>query len=537
MFILSMGHFSNAQVSGILSSNERENEYRIGKISIYRYEVFDPRDSDEVNWFTDIINQLHILSGENTIKSRLLFKEGDIYNQSMVDESCRILRSMGIVGEVNTQCDTVANHIINISVITHDKWTLGLNTSYRHDGGIINYGITIKDDNFLGRAQSISIDYNYSTDRRNPHGFNVIFNEPHLLENWWRMNAQYKNNEYLNLKTLLIERPFYSDTTSWSIGAYFDDGRNRVRVFNNGELYKQYDLYQTNQMGWGGLSFGSWPKFRLGFAYIRSRTDEDASILQSTYDNLDLLNLSVSVLNRKYYTTSFVENFGRTEDIPLGYQLSMTFGKNFCYAGAVAPDYFYQFSWLHSIQPNSSWYVGYSSKVSGFLTNGKPADAVLNFNVLQHLKISKRNLFVSRTNLILGKNWSQGIRLTVGSQNGLRGYPAYAFSGTNQLLFNFEYRFFSDLEFWIFRFGSVVFFDSGTLWNQEDNFKSRRFHSSAGFGLNIENTKQSGSGIIRIDFAFNFDKKQFAQVIISGNHLFRAFQVIDYIPASIIRQL
>jgi hypothetical protein len=65
------------------------------------------------------------------------------------------------------------------------------------------------------------------------------------------------------------------------------------------------------------------------------------------------------------------------------------------------------------------------------------------------------------------------------------------------------------------------------MWMEEERFEQQRFHSSAGFGLRIENTKQSGSGIIRIDFAFNFDEKRFAQIIFSSDHLFRAFQNIE----------
>ncbi|HLF14799.1 MAG TPA: hypothetical protein VI932_07925 [Bacteroidota bacterium] len=34
----------------------------------------------------------------------------------------------------------------------------------------------------------------------------------------------------------------------------------------------------------------------------------------------------------------------------------------------------------------------------------------------------------------------------------------------------------------------------------------------------------------RIDFAFNFEEHRFAQVIISSDHLFRAFRRIEYVP-------
>jgi hypothetical protein len=101
---------------------------------------------------------------------------------------------------------------------------------------------------------------------------------------------------------------------------------------------------------------------------------------------------------------------------------------------------------------------------------------------------------------------------------------------TRSYFFNIEHRFFSDLEFLIFRLGSVFFFDTGMVWTQKDVFIKQRFHSSIGFGFRIENIKQSGSGILRIDFAFNLDQNRFAQVIFSSDHLFRAFQNIQHEP-------
>jgi outer membrane protein assembly factor BamA len=521
-------------VVGSEDRGKQENLYRIGRIIISRNQVFDTNDSTTNSWIARVVNDVHMLTKERTIRSRLLFQEGDVYDQRLIDETARLLRSMAILGDVEIRCDTVANKTVNIEVVTYDKWTIGLNASYKRDGGITSYSATIKDDNFLGNAQSISIGYNYSSDLRRPHGAEIILNEPHLFEDWWTLTIQYKTNEYLDIKTALLERDFFSDATSWSFGAYADAGRNSVRIFTDGVLSEAYDIHQENQLVRGALSFGTWPKLRLGFAYIRTRTVTNAAMLRPS-DNVDLLNLSLGVMNRTYYTTSYVENFGRVEDVPLGYQASVTIGTNFCHFDVVSPDYFLRANWQHALRPYTDWYIGYDAALSSFLANEKFTDAVFRFGCIQHFRLSERNVLVLRSRLVLGLNWSHGEQLTLGSPSGLRGYPAYAFSGNRQLLVNLEYRFFPDIQCWIFRLGSAVFFDAGTVWNERVQRRLQRLHSSAGFGLRIENTKASGSGIIRIDVAFNLDEKRFAQLIFSSNHLFRAFQNIDYIPASMVR--
>ncbi len=112
---------------------------------------------------------------------------------------------------------------------------------------------------------------------------------------------------------------------------------------------------------------------------------------------------------------------------------------------------------------------------------------------------------------------------------GLCGYDAYRFSGQRLLLFNLEDRIFPDIKFWIFRFSGVLFFDSGIMWGENQPIKNQKLHSSFGFGLRISNTKQQGSGIIRIDFPFNLDKRKIAEIIITTDQLFNAFSEITHI--------
>lgn len=520
LYLISIPSFCNQP------QNSNDNIYRIGSITILRNEIFSENDSININWITETTNWVHSLTNEKTISTRLLFQEGDVYNQSIIDETGRMLRAMGILGEISIIPDTISNNIINITIITNDKWTLGINTTFKRDGGITTYNIKLKEENFLGNAQSISFDHNYSSDRSKPYGIEAIFREPHLLSTWWNMILQYKSNEYLDVKTFLLERPLFSDTITWSLGMYCDSGRNRLRIFKEGAKTQEFDLKQENQSIWYTLRPNIFNKASVGFNYIRKRTETDSKYLKPV-DNLDLANLSFNVVNRTYYTTTYIENFGRTEDISLGYRYSINFGKNFKMNNSSKADYYYQVSWQQALHTPFNWYLSYGIDISSYLINGRHTDAVLNCNLTQYLKISERNLLVLRSITMLGYNWSDGSQVILGSQTGLRGYPAYAFSGNRKLLFNIEHRFFSDLKFLIFRLGSVLFFDSGLVWNENDTFANQRFHSSAGFGLRIENIKQSGSGILRIDFAYNFDQNRFVQVIFSSNHLFSVIQQIQ----------
>jgi outer membrane protein assembly factor BamA len=90
------------------------------------------------------------------------------------------------------------------------------------------------------------------------------------------------------------------------------------------------------------------------------------------------------------------------------------------------------------------------------------------------------------------------IELTLGEDNGLRGYPAREFSGTRRLRFNLEDRIDTGLEVRTVRFGLVPFFDAA--WIGDEGWGSPL--ASVGVGLRIGSPEIFGRGVLRFDLAF-----------------------------------
>ena len=55
------------------------------------------------------------------------------------------------------------------------------------------------------------------------------------------------------------------------------------------------------------------------------------------YDNLDLVTVSTSYLDRAFVERSDLNSSGRTEDMPLGFWAGVTLGRNFLAQGVPAP--------------------------------------------------------------------------------------------------------------------------------------------------------------------------------------------------------
>jgi hypothetical protein len=502
---------------------------RIATISVIRREVFDPADSSEYNFIGSLANSLHWRTRERVLRDELLFRQGDPYDTQLVYESERNIRALGIVGNVTVRCDSMTRDSAYITVLTQDRWTLGLNTGYKQGGGNTSFFATLKDDNLFGTGQKLSVGYDYSTDRQNPSGAEIDFIEPRSFGSHWRSRLQLKNSDDQRVESLFLEHPFYSEETEFAGGVYADYGSTRIRQFDGSTVTLDSHIQGQHFLAWGANSSGSSQKIRLASAYVRTRTDAGPLPVR-VFDNLDLVTASFTLVEREYYRGRYIDNFGRVEDVPLGYQASMTLGKGIHFAGASATEYYLRASLAHSWGINERYYFNYGGVVSSFVSRGEFVETMATFNVTQHLILFPRYTIASRFTGTIGDNLSPLSQVVLGTQSGLRGYPTHEFSGTREVLFNLEQRFYPDWAVWFFHIGGTLFFDSGAVWDRQDRLSSLKGHSSIGFGIRIENAKQEGNGILRIDFAFNLDQRRFAQIILSSDQLFGGFSDIGFAP-------
>jgi hemolysin activation/secretion protein len=107
--------------------------------------------------------------------------------------------------------------------------------------------------------------------------------------------------------------------------------------------------------------------------------------------------------------------------------------------------------------------------------------------------------------------------LTLGEENGLRGYANGQFSGERRLLLNLEDRMFFAEDVWhLFSFGGAVFFDSGYSWERENTMGLSDLRSSIGLGFRVALSRSSRNEPIRFDLAYALnDNKQSSRLVFS----------------------
>ncbi|HXX64292.1 MAG TPA: hypothetical protein VEO56_10915, partial [Bacteroidota bacterium] len=462
--------------------------YFVGKILIEQRPVFDENDSTiigDVEKFSKpigrlgqtarkVANDIHVQTRQDVIRQELLLKEGDRYDQGLVDESARHLRGLRIVGDVSISNDTIPDRTINLTVHTHDRWTLNPSMTAQVGGGVTGFGVGVRDDNLLGSGQKAEIGYNRLSDRIHPDGGQAAYTEPRLFGSWWTTTAQLRKADELSVASIDISRPFYADAAEWAVRGYGGIGRIMIRQYQNGNVLSDGYLNQQNELFWIASSTGDYSKLQFAGSYYRLRSTADSMSVRP-FDNVDLVIASISLLGRQYTRSRYIENFGRVEDVPLGYEVGLALGKNLHFSSQGTVDYYIRVFAQAGGDLMEGLSGNYRASLSSYMIGNVPSEMTISGSAIHYWHIFSNQTLLGRVATTIGSHWDPSSQLTLGSFTGLRGYRNYDFEGQRMLVFNLEHRVFSLVNIWFFKLGTSYFFDSGVVWGQGEGFGGQRF--------------------------------------------------------------
>ena len=153
------------------------------------------------------------------------------------------------------------------------------------------------------------------------------------------------------------------------------------------------------------------------------------------------------------------------------------------------------------------------ASASGRLEHGALADAVFGVVARYHWRQTPRHTFFTSLVADHGVNLDVDKQLTLGGDNGLRGYPIRYRTGQGRWLFTAEERVFTDwYPFRLFTLGAAVFFDMGGVSGSSlvpatplPGEPPRKVLRDIGFGLRVGNMRSALGNVIHIDVAHPLD--------------------------------
>jgi hypothetical protein len=458
------------------------------------------------------INVFHRRTRERVIRRALTVRPGDPFDVLAYEDAERAIRDpnvFSVVTVVPTRADDP--ECVDVLVAVRDIWSLRAGFSIVSNGSAVSslyLGIT--ENNFLGTADALSfgVDRGPGSTTIGPAYLSQHFAGSPLtvygafdviVENG-RGGLEGTASAFQVARPLRAERERWGWTTSFAhddriVRRYI--GTRLVLRDYDGELVP--DRYRSRYVGgsasftraWGDehrthLTPGVLATWRDHEPVPRDPTLSEAAIAAYAADHLPRSELAIgptlglSFFRNRYFRVVNVDTYGVSEELRRGYLVSfstrlseptlgsdtryVTFSTNASWRLPLGSDAFFSTAFGHSLRADG--------RLSDVSVSGSAR------LVLPTLWAGRWVMHATVTELL--RNGGNA-RLTVGGDNGLRGYPTGAFEGTRSLTANIEWRS-KPARIRRVHLGGVAFVDVGSAWNEGDFVT---YHPSVGIGGRI----------------------------------------------------
>ena len=481
----------------------------IGEIRVVTANIFDLNSAREDNVFYRAANAVHVQTRPGVVRQKLLFKSGERVSVHAIAETERLLRSYRIFYDVSIVPVAYRDGVVDIEVRTRDTWSLQPGFSASRSGGANRTNVGLTETNALGTGILVGVNRFSDADRTG-----VIYQvaDPHAFDGWTNVAYSYSQLSDGENRTATITRPFYALDTRWAAGITASKDNRLNSLFENGSTTAKFRQRQDLADVFGGLSagrVGGWvQRYSLGLSYQKHSysTEPDLPAPQDLPADQTLVApyLRYEVVQDAYEKYKNLDLIERPEYFVMGLQSTVQVGRSLTSLGST------QQLWLYNFAVSG----GYRLASGGILLSSVSGTGQTGYGPLDKQTTGSSVKFYShpdsRTLVFLSlagdllKDATAATQLTLGGDTGLRGYPRNYQSGDARVVFNAEYRVYTD---WypvrLFRVGGAVFYDLGRAGGgPNSNTEHTNWISDVGVGLRILNARTAFGNVLHIDLAF-----------------------------------
>lgn len=308
----------------------------------------DIKDTTKVNsgFGVAIGNALHKNTTEKVISNNLLFKEGEKLNPYLLTDNERALRDLEYIQDALIIVQPTSQHDeVDLLVLVKDGFSIVPGAGI---GGTKKYRLELKEQNIAGTGSLIAVSSLWEDERQPRFGFGGDFLQRNVRGSFinWGLGFKTYNKAFTsrrdeeNIYYLRIEKPLVSQYLRW-FGA-FDLSYNKTTngyiadsAYNDFYKYKAY-----NVDGWIGYNIGARRQMlknkvsplrkliavRGILQHFNDIPDKETATNDGQFANTLGVLGSVSLFKQNFFRTSFIYGFGRNEDVPQGFTISLIGG-------------------------------------------------------------------------------------------------------------------------------------------------------------------------------------------------------------------
>lgn len=543
----------------------RENGYRFARVDEEQLSVKEFADGVYLGIEIDegrvgnIIVSGNIKTKEDVIRRELLFTEGDVYTEADREESEQILRRKTYIGaaKVDAQWDERSK-----SVTIHTTIRELLSFPFGADLNLNNqkryWLLQFRDPNMFGSGQGTLWRYERISEvgEKTRSLVRGRYNDPRLFNSHWNFDGEYIQKREGDSLLVLLERPQYTLKSRWSANVRFSESVNPIYWYENA---KKTDTFEQNLQGiYANVRRYFGDRYQQNYVglWTTSRRSkyvllEKSSASDAMLENRDIKRIGFTLGRQRiaYHKTRFLRRMGQEENFFIGSQYALSLGYASPLYAADRSESYAELAlasgWMNGNRffnlTTFAFSTNFRSRIERSILQTQTAwfyTDVFNTGEIYTLATGFREnglfdfhqTFVVQFKTEMQFGWSGRSQVLLGAFDGLRGYAYRQFSGEKMMLLSLESRTifggtvfrkvdealaavattvarpFSDRRVHLgVILSGVVFADIGYIWNGKHTFNLVRPKRSVGFGLRGSLSQFSGTGILRVEFAFPLD--------------------------------
>ncbi len=523
--VLNKGITGTSDESFLKFSGKKIRKIEIRRLNVFGVNINDPAAAADASRFEKALNKTHVNTNEKIIRKNLLFSEEDTISPLTFSDNERILRQLPYIDDARIIVVPVSDDEADVIVLTKDVYSLGGDFSYN---GLNEGSVSVFDKSIFGMGHEFGIEIPYNSELPESPGFRVHYLVNNIAKSFIDLNIYYGDAFGKRTYGFNVSRKMISSTTKYAggisvkmmYGNYKFDTSAVALPFN----YNLQDYWLSRSFL---LSREKVSRIIVGARYTNNNVFLRPEILPESYYDLQKYRLflgSVAFSVQKYYKTSLIYAYGRTEDIPYGGMFKLTAGREFnefkqrTYIGS-------EFSFGRSVK--ALGYLYGSTGFSSFITSNHTEQGLLSLkfkyfsNLVNIGNITIRNFI----NIEYTRGFDRYVNeyLTFNRENGFSGFRNDTVNGDQRMLVSLESVLFSPKVSYGFRFAFFWFTDFSVLSGTNQILGNGNSLSAIGIGTRIRNDNLIFQTIqIRLGFFPNFPEySRNNNFTVSGEQLLR----------------
>ena len=488
----------------------------IGAVSVIVDNIFDTSKPEEDKRIYRLANRMHIETRPHVIENIVLVRPGDPFEQRVLEESARLLRTNIFISEATVRAvryDPVRN-TVDVEVRVRDSWSFTPDISFGRHGGFNEYGVTLDESNLLGRGKELILSRDVAIERNSKF---VQYVDRNLLGSRGRLDAMFGDNSDGHRYRLELTRPFYALDSRWSVGSEII-GEERVDpIYDLGEIVdefgRDYDLFELYG-GWSrGLVDGRATRWMIGATsdkhVFSPSSDVPSPLLLPPDRELVYPWVGMQIVVDDFRELTQLSTMGRVEDAALGLNLNVRLGYAARRYGADRDAVIFSLGASKGWQSGEGRFLFLDLESQARREDEGVRNAVFRTNLRYfHRNFGQKHLFMASFQAVASDKLDADQQILLGGDSGLRGYPLRYQTGEHSALLSVEQRFFTNWFPWrLFQVGGAVFFDVGRVWGQDPRGEPvLGTLSDVGFGLRLASPRAGSRQMIHVDLAFPLNR-------------------------------